>query len=121
MKIKTIDINAKEWFDKVNGNSYFSAEITTDSGTPEAQSYTIPFQNGYGHQYIHEAEQLLKKEGVVSLAERERLWSYCHENNIVLKKNIQKNCLKRDLIDHSGGKWNIDRQRCDHPGDGKQG
>jgi hypothetical protein len=32
MKIKTIDITALEWFDKVNGNSYFSATVTLNFG-----------------------------------------------------------------------------------------
>ena len=30
--LKTIDIEAKEWRDKVNGNSYFSSDITLNYG-----------------------------------------------------------------------------------------
>ena len=32
--MKTLDINAREWFDKVNGNSYFSAQIVVDYDLP---------------------------------------------------------------------------------------
>jgi hypothetical protein len=46
--MKTIDINAKEWFDKVNGNSYFSAVITIDFGMPTQKEYRLPFQYGSG-------------------------------------------------------------------------
>jgi hypothetical protein len=30
--INTIDIQAKEWFDRINGNSYFSGQVTLDYG-----------------------------------------------------------------------------------------
>ena len=55
MKIKTIDVQAKEWFDKVNGNSYFSANISINFGMPSQKNLFIPFQYGYGSQYEHEA------------------------------------------------------------------
>lgn len=32
MKIKTIDITAKEWFDRVNGNSYHSVRTVINYG-----------------------------------------------------------------------------------------
>ena len=32
MKVKTIDVQVKEWFDKVNGNSYFAGIITINFG-----------------------------------------------------------------------------------------
>jgi len=32
MKIKTIDVNVKEWFDKVNGNSYFAGTVSLNFG-----------------------------------------------------------------------------------------
>ena len=31
-QLKTIDINAKEWRDKINGNSYFSSDVTLNYG-----------------------------------------------------------------------------------------
>lgn len=41
--MKTIDIVALEWFDKINGNSYFAATVTLDFGTDQAQSFKLPF------------------------------------------------------------------------------
>ena len=40
--IKTIDINAKEWRDKINGNSYFSAIITINYGLENEEKIEMP-------------------------------------------------------------------------------
>ena len=50
MKTKTIDIQAKEWFDKVNGNSYFAGTITLNYGTETEETFLLPFQYGYGNE-----------------------------------------------------------------------
>ena len=89
-KIKTIDVNVKEWFDKVNGNSYFSGIITTDYGTKQEKNYNMPFQYGYGEHYIDMAHQQLIKAGIID-GERHAngswgsLWRYCEDNNIILR------------------------------------
>jgi hypothetical protein len=44
MKVKTIDITAKEWFDKTFGNSYFSAQIILNYGLKDQEKYCLPFQ-----------------------------------------------------------------------------
>jgi len=102
IKINTIDINAREWFDKVNGNSYFSAVITMNYGTDKAVDIDMPFQYGYGDHYIDMANQELIKLGVINNKREENgsynpLWRYCKDNNIVLRTNKQENCLKREL------------------------
>ena len=95
MKIKTIDINAKEWFDKINGNSYFSGEIVLNFGMKTEKTLFMPFQYGYGDHYqemaFKEIQEFLKIEikGV--------LWRYCQEHNIILRANKQENFLKRYL------------------------
>lgn len=93
-QIKTIDINAKEWFDKVNGNSYFSAEIITNYGTDNAKKYVLPFQYGYGNHYEYMAIQELKNQGLTDK-------KYLHElksDGIIVRANMQRNCKKRELI-----------------------
>ena len=44
MKTKTIDIRAKEWFDKTFGNSYFAGTITINKGTETEETFLMPFQ-----------------------------------------------------------------------------
>jgi len=46
MKYKYIAIS-KEWFDKINGNSYFSTQI---EDIKKDIIYKLPFQYGYGSQ-----------------------------------------------------------------------
>lgn len=97
--IKTIDINARTWFDKVNGNSYFSAIVVVDYGLPTVKEFKLPFQYGYGEQYVHAAKMALVKNGLISENdERAPLWSYCEANNIILRYDNQKNCLKREVV-----------------------
>ncbi len=98
MKVKTIDINARTWFDKVNGNSYFSAIVVIDFSMPTVQEFTLPFQYGYGSQYIDEAKQLLIDKGLITNNGIAGLYSYCKDNNIILRTNNQTGCLKRDVI-----------------------
>ena len=50
-KIKTLDVNAKEYFDKLNGNSHFSVQITINFGLKSEKMVYIPYQYGYESQY----------------------------------------------------------------------
>lgn len=93
--IKTIDVNAKEWFDKVNGNSYFSGTITIDYGMKTEKTFKMPFQYGYGDHYKDVAKTLLFERGYFK--ENDILWRLCRENNIILRTNKKENCLKREL------------------------
>lgn len=47
--IKTLDVQGKSWFDKVNGNSYFSSVITIDYGMDTEKTIKVPFSYGYGN------------------------------------------------------------------------
>lgn len=96
--MRTLDINAKEWFDRVNGNSYFSAIITIDYGTKKEKSYKLPFQYGYGEHYQDMAFELLKNKNLVDKVHSTlSLWRYCAERKIILRTHKQENCKKRDL------------------------
>ena len=96
--IKTIDINARTWFDKVNGNSYFSAIVVVNYGTPEAKEVKLPFQYGYGSQYEQEAKQVLVDAGLIAPNGYQGLYTYCQDNGIILRSHNQKNCLKREVV-----------------------
>jgi hypothetical protein len=91
---QTLDINAKEWFDKVNGNSYFSAEVVLNYGQPSAQTIILPFQYGYGDAYIYTALRGLKEAGHISADNTAEL----RNSGVILRTNKQKNCKKRELI-----------------------
>ena len=93
MKISTLDINAKEWFDRVNGNSYFSADVVINYGMKDSQTIKLPFQYGYGDHYQYMAIEELKKQGLTDK-------KYLHDlkgDGIIVRASIQRNCKKRDL------------------------
>jgi hypothetical protein len=102
MKIKTIDIQAKEWFDKVNGNSYFSAQVTINYGMKTAKTIYLPFQYGYGSHYQDISMQELVKQGFIKDSEKgnfnEPVWRYCERKNIILRYSKDESCKKRDVV-----------------------
>jgi len=98
VKIKTIDIEALEWRDRVNGNSYFAAKVTLNFGMRDQRSFSIPFQYGYGDYYKTAAMEELQTRGYIKANDRDILWRYCQENNVILRASKQAGCLKRDLI-----------------------
>jgi len=57
-----IIVTGRKWFDKVNGNTYFSCyvQVPTEQGF---KSFNIPFQYGYGEQWQFEAVKVLKIMG----------------------------------------------------------
>ena len=101
--MKTIDITALEWFDKVNGNSYFAATVTLDFGTDQAQSFKLPYQYGYGDHYIDMAKKELDQKGLLPNLEHyshggsQSLWRYCKENGIILRTVKYTKCKKAEL------------------------
>lgn len=99
IEIKTIDITAKQWFDKINGNSYFSAQITLNFGTYTAVTIPVPFQYGYGDSYQYEAFKQLQKLGYIDPSEKGlSAWRYYENKSIVVRNTKIEKCLKRDVI-----------------------
>ena len=97
-EVKTIDLKAKQWFDKVNGNSYFSAQATINFGMPDEKTVYIPFQYGYGDHYKTVAFEQLQNDGILpNDTTIYSPWRYCEENNIILRYSKQENCLQRDV------------------------
>jgi len=69
---RSLFIECREWFDKVNGNTYFSARIWVDGG----QVAILPFQYGYGDQFIYEAQKKLLELGYLPQEGKNRgLWT----------------------------------------------
>jgi len=98
MDINTLDINAKEWFDKINGNSYFAGEVVINYGTKTEKTFIMPFQYGYGEQYIQQAMAELIKAGEVLESDSNISMSrFCRDKNIILRTNKTENCLLREL------------------------
>lgn len=92
-EVKTIDIQAKEWFDKTYGNSYFAGEVTINYGIEGQRSYIMPFQYGYGDSYKNRAMQVLEENGEID-TDREYI---LRDRGIVIRANIERKCKQREL------------------------
>jgi len=66
-----IIVTGRKWFDKVNGNIYFSCwvQVPTEHGF---KSFNIPMQYGYGEQWQFEAVKVLKTMGFFADDTRQR-------------------------------------------------
>lgn len=84
MKIKYI-ATVKEWHDKINGNTYFSACI---DDIEKEKNYKIPFQYGYGSQSEFEIKNYLGLKGFNS--------------ELPIKFITIPNCKQREVIKHGG-------------------
>lgn len=85
---------AKEWFDKVNGNSYWSARV---EDIEKDITYVFPWQYGYGDQSLHEVMKALN------------LSHYEHQK---VKHIKMEKCLKKEVVEHgepNGGYWLEDK------------
>jgi len=95
--IISIDLQAKEWFDKVNGNSYFSAQVTIDFGLPTQKTVYVPFQYGNGDASEWESFRQLEMDGLLSGYKGESPSRFCRENNIKLNSSKKEKCLQREV------------------------
>ena len=77
----------KEWYDKINGNSYFSTRI---EDVEKDLMYILPFQYGYESQSEYATSQLLRK-----------LDKTIVHGNI---KHIKKiDCSEDEVVEHGQG------------------
>ena len=74
---RSLFIEAREWTDKTYGNSYFSARIWVDGG----QVAILPFQYGYGDQFLYEAQKKLLELGYLPQeGKKQGLWAIAQQN-----------------------------------------
>lgn len=71
MKIKTVTVFGKRWFDRVNGNTYFSNQVYVNGDYVGG----IDYEYGYGEMYMQRARDILAREGIIEFEDDfERLW-----------------------------------------------
>lgn len=91
---RSLFIEGREWFDKINGNSYFSARIWVDGEVVGV----LPFQYGYGSQYEYEAQKwLLREEYLPQEGKSRGLWTIARDLGFDLYTN-KSFVNKRDMF-----------------------
>lgn len=97
--VKTIDVHAKEWFDKTGGNSYHSVQVTVNLGMQDAKTIYCPLQYGYGDSYKYTAFKALQDAGIVPSQDGlTPPHAFYADNNIIVRNNKVENCKKRDVV-----------------------
>lgn len=105
MKIKTVDVQAKEWFDRVNGNSYFGAVVTINYGLDDEKEIKLPFQYGYGDHYRDKAFEAIIQAGLITdVEDNERNWRYYERKGIIVRHSKEERCLQREVKNFAGDK-----------------
>jgi len=102
-KVKTVDVKVKEYYDKVNGNSYFGGEIVTNYGTKGAKFYKIPFQYGYGEHYKDIACKILEDNKAINKRDNPMLSYHRHYANLGITDRHYKeeNVKESEVMDYS--------------------
>jgi len=101
MKIISIIVEGRKWFDKINGNTYHSANVivTTNQGV---ELLKVPYQYGYGDQYLQSAFDELEKAGFVKLERyssgaSEAPWRWAEDHKVTLVYSAVDVARKKDL------------------------
>jgi len=99
-KIFTIDIEAKEWFDKINGNSYHAGSVTVNFGLESEQTLNFGFTYGYGEQYKQTAFKTLCDTNILPKLDFTKLYDYIKNNGIEVRASITMGCKKSELMEY---------------------
>jgi len=96
--VQTVDVVAYEWFDKVNGNSYFAATVTVNYGLKSEKVIKVPYQYGYSDAYRYEAIKQLIEQGLIIVADKEQPSHYIYSKlGITTTHRKIENCKKSEL------------------------
>ena len=99
---QTVDIDAMEWFDKVNGNSYCAVRVYVDGVEVNGR---VEFGYGYGDAYQQYALELLADLGYVSSDKSSfgglaTSWREVRdETGVAVHPSITRG-LKREVVEH---------------------
>ena len=98
MRIQSIFVLGKRWFDRVNGNTYNSVEIFVNG----RKVAILPFGYGYGDYYEQRAEEWLIDHGFLEVERypsggHPPLWRVAKEQGFEYEREAIDVSRKRDL------------------------
>ena len=99
-ELKTIDIVALGYRDKINGVSYFSSNVFINQGLKDYMVLKIPFQNGYELQYLATSLEEVSKHFKRSQWYKRYMNKDMIEKkyNIKITHKITRGCKKKELF-----------------------
>ena len=101
MRIISIVVEGRKWFDKINGNTYHSANVIVTMDR-DVKVLKVPYQYGYGDQYLQSAFDELEKAGFLKLERyksgaSEPPWRWAEEHGVTLIYSAVDVAKKKDL------------------------
>jgi hypothetical protein len=98
MKVYTVTVTVREWFDKVNGNTYQSVKVHAN-GTPVG---VVPFRYGHGDGCaVWTAQEILRAAGFPVVEGARYEWTH-GDAGVALVVDVAEVARRKDL--HMG--WN---------------
>lgn len=106
-QIRKIEFNAKEYRDKTNANSYFSAKIYISYSNNTYKILLIPFDYGYETQYLNKCLSVLNDKNILDkkIENLYELREYLEKNEISFVTEIQQNCSEKDVKKWGAEQW----------------
>jgi hypothetical protein len=94
----SINIEALEWFDKANGNSFHAGEVIVNSGQVSEQTLKFGLTYGYGMQYYETAIKMLVRAGLLPALGITQMYDFLKNNSITVNYKIKTGCNKSELM-----------------------
>jgi len=91
---KVIEIATREWFDKVNGNSYWSAHVFVNTSPDARDAYVFTFQYGYDRHGESVVLDTLTKLGAIPSARHYDL----KDAGVMVISHKRTGCRKSELM-----------------------
>lgn len=94
-----VTIIGRRWFDKVNGNTYFTAIGLINN----VEVVSVPFEYGYGEQYVYATFKAMQEAGYMPDVRQhengssEPFWSYCERKGLHKLTTVSDVKRKKDL------------------------
>lgn len=92
--MQSLVVIGRRWFDKVNGNTYHTAEILIDG----LRLYKSERTYGYDQQYLHTARTWLETNGYATFdGHHEHLWRWAERVGVTFSYSVTDVARKGDL------------------------
>ena len=95
--LKTVDIESKEWRDKVNGNTYFASRVILNYGMRNEKTLYIEFQYGDGNGMADQEAFKLVKPYLPEGSKATAFYQARDEHHILTRRHTVSGCLQREV------------------------
>ena len=92
--LKTVTVYVREWFDRVNGNSYFSGVVILNDSLENEEQIKMPLQYGYGNSSEYTAMDAIRERFPRVKWDSRPIWQL-RDRKIPYSYSKQENCTQK--------------------------